>query len=72
MPGALADARGKRAGEAMIPWTSDIALPSETPISSVLQRLASSGGGVLVVLDPAGVVRGVIDSDGVQARLGAS
>ena len=63
--------RGRRAGDAMIPWTPDIALPAGAPISLVLEQLAASEAGVLVVLDEGGVVRGVIDSEGVQARLGA-
>ncbi|HYZ93753.1 MAG TPA: site-2 protease family protein [Actinomycetota bacterium] len=59
------------AADVMIPWTPDIALPSDAPISRVLEQLSTTGSRVLVVLDDAGVVRGVIDSDGVQTRLGA-
>jgi hypothetical protein len=56
----------------MIPWTPDIALPSDASIPSVLEQLAASSAGVLVVLDEGGVVRGVIDTDGVRERLGGS
>ncbi len=70
MPEALATASGKRAGEVMIPWTPDIALNWDVPITSALQRLASPGTAVLVVLDESGIVRGVIDNEGVRARLG--
>jgi Zn-dependent protease len=64
-------ANGRRAGDVMIPWTSDIALPAAAPISLALEQLASTEAGVLVVLDEGGVVRGVIDAESVQARLGA-
>jgi hypothetical protein len=37
----------------------------------VLERLASSSAGVLVVLDERGIVRGVIDAEGVRERLEA-
>jgi Zn-dependent protease len=70
MPNAIALGRGMRARDVMIPWTPEIALSADAPISSALERLAASGPGVLVVLDEGGVVRGVIDSEGVQARLG--
>jgi Zn-dependent protease len=66
-----ADAGDELAGDAMIPWTPEIALQAEAPISRVLEMLATSDSGVLVVLDESGVVRGVIDSEGLQERLGA-
>ncbi len=72
LPAALSSGRGQRARDVMIPWTPDIALGADVPITSALQRLASSEAGVLVVLDEAGVVRGVIDTEGVRARFGQS
>jgi len=69
MPQALEVGHGRLARDVMIPWTPDIALPSDAPISSVLEHLATAGAGVLVVLDEGGVVRGVIDADGVRDRL---
>jgi Zn-dependent protease len=72
MPSALDVGRGRPAREVMIPWTPDIALPSDASIPSVLEQLAASTAGVLVVLDEGGVVRGVIDTDGVRERLGGS
>lgn len=71
MPAALDVGRGRPARDVMIPWTPDIALPADASIASVLEHLATSTAGVLVVLDEGGVVRGVIDTDGVRARLGA-
>lgn len=70
LPSALATGKGKTAGDIMIPWTPDIALNADVPIGSAIQRLVASPSGVLVVLDDGGVVRGVIDTDGVRARLG--
>ncbi|MGH2758243.1 MAG: site-2 protease family protein [Actinomycetota bacterium] len=72
MPAALDVGRGRPAREVMIPWTPDIALPSDASTASMLEQLAASAAGVLVVLDHGGVVRGVIDTDGVRARLGGS
>ena len=68
LPAALSAGRGKRAGEVMVPWTPDIALKADVPITAALQRLASTAAGMLVVLDEAGVVRGVIDTECVRAR----
>jgi Zn-dependent protease len=70
MPGLLTTSQGKRAGDAMIPWTPDIALRSDAPAGTTLERLAASSSGVLVVLDDGGVVRGVLDAEGIQAHLG--
>lgn len=70
MPASLHVGRGRPAREVMIPWTPDIALSADASISSVLEQLSASTAGVLVVLDEGGVVRGVIDADGVRAKLG--
>ena len=70
LPSALGSGKGKTAGDVMIPWTPDIALNADVPIGSAIQRLIASRSGVLVVLDDVGVVRGVIDTDGVRERLG--
>ena len=72
MPGALNVGKGRPAREVMIPWTPDIALSSDASIASVLEQLSATAAGVLVVLDQGGVVRGVIDADGVRARLGGA
>jgi Zn-dependent protease len=69
MPGSLWSSRGMSAGAAMIPWSPDIALRSDAPAGAALERLAASPSGVLVVLDEGGIVRGVLDAEGVQARL---
>lgn len=71
MPSTLLISRGRRASEVMIPWTPEIALEAETPVASVVERLAGPGPGVVIVLEN-GVVRGVIDADSVRARLGVS
>jgi hypothetical protein len=39
------------------------------PLKIALKRMASSGSDVVVVLDEAGVARGVLSSDGVGERL---
>ena len=71
MPAALEVGKGRPAREVMIPWTPDISLRSDAAIPAVLEKLSASTAGVPVVLDD-GVVCGVIDADGVRARLGGS
>lgn len=71
IPRSMKANRGKRASEAMIPWTPNIGLPADSPLPDALERLAASRAGALVVLDERGVVRGVLDADTVRARLGA-
>jgi len=75
---AIAD-RGRLAGvvaghrkgvpvrEVMVPWTTDLAVHSEDPMSGTLARLAK--GSVLVVLDDNGTVRGVLDRTCVRENL---
>lgn len=70
LPSALRSARGQTAADLMVPWTPEIALDADVPMSAAIQRLTASSSGLLVVLDGSGVVRGVIDDEGLRARLG--
>lgn len=71
IPSSVEANRGKQVREAMIPWTPNIGLPADEPLTSALERLASSAAGALVVLDDGGIVRGVLDEETVRSRLGA-
>lgn len=68
LPGAV---RGERAGAAvrdlMVPWTPRRSFPAAHPVSRALERMAAEG--VLVLVDPDGGVVGVLDPEGVRARL---
>ena len=63
---------GARVSELMVPWSNDLGIPSDAPLSSALQRLASDDVEVVVVLDREGVVRGVLDEGAVRAQLARS
>jgi len=69
--GRLAGVVSGRAGEpvrdVMVPWTSEIAVRSNEPVSSALTRLAN--GSVLVVVDESGTVCGVLDRAAVKEHI---
>jgi Zn-dependent protease len=60
---------GKRVGDVMIPWTADLGVSADAPLSTALERLATASTPVVVVVDREGVVRGVLDEYAVRERL---
>ncbi|MEX2394532.1 MAG: hypothetical protein WD826_08650, partial [Actinomycetota bacterium] len=60
--------RSGRTREAMIPWTSELAIRADAPLERAIDRLAT-GQQPLIVIDEKGVVRGVLDEVAIRARL---
>ena len=58
-----------RVRDVMLPWTPDMTLDASTPLEQGLARLRATPGGVIVVLDERGVVRGVLNEDIVRTQL---
>lgn len=72
LAGVLTEARvreGIRVSDLMVPWTSDLGMPAETPLLTALKRLSDAHADVVVVVDAKGVVRGVLDEGAVRERL---
>lgn len=63
-------APGRVARNVMVPWRRELSCAVGDPIAGALERLGSARGGVVVVLDERGVVRGVLSREGVRSRLG--
>lgn len=61
---------GERVSDLMVPWTSDLGMPSDAPLLGALERLSGEGVDVVVVLDQQGIVRGVLDETSVREHLG--
>jgi Zn-dependent protease len=67
LAGVAVGRSGEAVRDVMVPWTHDISVRSDEPLSSALGRLAS--GSVLVVVDDNGTVRGVLDGASVREHL---
>ena len=67
LAGVVSGRSGDVVRDAMVPWTSEIAVRSTEPVTSALGRLAN--GSVVVVVDENGTVRGVLDPSVVAERL---
>jgi hypothetical protein len=67
LAGVVSGRSGEPVRDAMVPWTSDIAVRSTEPVTTALGRLAR--GSVVVVVDESGTVRGVLDPSVVAERL---
>lgn len=68
LPGAV-DGRppGTAVRDLMVPWTPRRSFPATRPLTRALERMAVEG--VLVLVNEEGGVVGVLDPDGVRARL---
>lgn len=60
---------GVRVSELMVPWSAELGMPSDAPLTGALQRLSREGVDVVVVLDREGIVRGVLDEGAVREQL---
>jgi Zn-dependent protease len=60
---------GAPVSDLMVPWTSDLGIPSDAPLTGALERLSRKDVDVVVVLDRQGIVRGVLDESAVRAQL---
>jgi Zn-dependent protease len=60
---------GAPVADLMVPWTTDLGMPSDAPLSGALERLSREDVDCVVVLDREGVVRGVLDEGAVRAQL---
>lgn len=58
--------------DAMVPWTASLAIQARQPLTRALERLAGEASGILVVVDDAGSVIGVLHHAGVRAKLDAA
>jgi CBS domain-containing protein len=67
LAGVVAGRKGTAVRDVMIPWTHDLSVSSDEPISVAIERFAKSD--VLVVVDESGTVRGVLDRQTVKAKL---
>ena len=72
LAGVLTEARlreGEPARELMVPWTTDLGMPTDAPVVRALQRLSDDNTAVVIAVDPNGVVRGVLDEGAVREQL---
>lgn len=69
MPSATVGASGRLVRDAMVPWASHLRVEASQPLMRALESLAAEKSGLLVVMDDAGGVVGVLHHDGVRQRL---
>jgi Zn-dependent protease len=71
LAGVLAEGhRGRvRTSDVMVPWSPALGMPADAPLMGALKRLADKHAPLVVVVDSAGVVRGVLDEAAVRSRL---
>jgi Zn-dependent protease len=60
---------GAPVSDLMVPWTTDLGMPADAPLTGALERLSRKDVDVVVVLDGQGIVRGVLDEGAVRAQL---
>jgi Zn-dependent protease len=60
---------GVRVADLMVPWTAELGMRADAPLTSALERLSAEPASVVVVVDDRGVVRGVLDEGAVRAHL---
>ncbi|HVL80641.1 MAG TPA: site-2 protease family protein [Actinomycetota bacterium] len=61
-----------RVRDLMVPWSPRISCSHRLPMSRALEKLSVAADGVLIVVDDAGAVVGVLDHPAVRARLEAT
>lgn len=72
LAGVITEARlraGEPAADLMVPWTTDLGMPTDAPVVRALQRLSDDHTAVVVAVDHDGVVRGVLDEGAVREQL---
>jgi Zn-dependent protease len=75
LAGVLAQGRvtaGARTGDLMVPWSSDLGMRTDTPLSTAVERLAKGDATLIVVVDERGVVRGVLDEHSIRENVGSN
>lgn len=60
-------ATSRSVADHMIPWAPGITFPAGEPLTRALERLAVQPSGLLVIVNEAGAVVGVLDDDAVRA-----